>query len=92
MLLRTTDCGLYCEVGDFYVDPWKPVDRAVITHAHGDHARWGSRAYLGSIEGARVLRTRLGPDASIRTVAFGEAVFYNGVRVTLHPATAPSLS
>jgi putative mRNA 3-end processing factor len=86
MLLRTTDCGLYCEAGDFYVDPWKPVDRAVITHAHGDHARWGSRAYLGTNEGARVLRTRLGADASIRTVPFGEAVSYNGVRVTLHPA------
>ena len=43
-LLRLADRGLYCEAGDFYIDPWQPVDRAVITHAHGDHARWGSRA------------------------------------------------
>jgi putative mRNA 3-end processing factor len=85
-MLRTTEQGLYCEAGDFYVDPWAPVDRAVITHAHGDHARWGSRRYLGSREGERVLRTRLGSDASIRTVPFGEPVELNGVRITLHPA------
>lgn len=85
-MLRSTDRGLYCEAGDFYVDPWMPVDRAVITHAHGDHARWGSRAYLGSREGARVLRTRMGPDAHIQSVEFGEAVEINGVRVSLHPA------
>ena len=51
--------GLYCAAGEFFIDPWRPVDRAVITHAHGDHARWGSRSYLASREGARVLRTRL---------------------------------
>ena len=86
MLLRTTDRGLFCEAGDFFIDPWLPVDRAVITHAHGDHARWGSASYLGSIEGERVMRTRLGPDARIRTVAFGEVVDVGGVRVSLHPA------
>jgi hypothetical protein len=86
MLLRSTERGLYCEGGDFYVDPWQPVDRAVITHAHGDHARWGSRAYLGSREGERVLRTRLGPDARIQAVEFGEVREVNGVRVSLHPA------
>src|SRR5690606_17624599 len=86
MLLRMTPSGLYCEAGDFFVDPWQPVDRAVVTHAHGDHARWGSRSYLGAREGERVLRTRLGPDAAIRTVAFGERVDLNGVRLSLHPA------
>lgn len=86
MLLRLTDRGLYCEAGDFHIDPWQPVDRAVITHAHGDHARWGSGAYLGSCEGERVLRTRLGEDARIRTVDFGEPVDLNGVRISLHPA------
>ena len=64
-MLRITDRGLYCEAADLYIDPWLPVDRAVITHAHGDHARWGSRHYLASREGARVLRTRLGEQASI---------------------------
>ncbi len=86
MLLRITDRGLFCEAGDFYIDPWQSVDRAVITHAHGDHARWGSRHYLASAEGRRVLRTRLGADASIQTVAYGEPLDLNGVRVSLHPA------
>ena len=86
MLLRITDRGLYCEAGDFYIDPWQPVDRAVITHAHGDHARWGSRHYLATAEGRRVLRTRLGADASIQTVDYGEPLDLNGVRVSLHPA------
>ena len=86
MLLRETERGLYCEAGDFYVDPWLPVPRAVITHAHGDHARWGCDAYLASREGERVLRTRLGPAATITAVGFGEPVDMRGVRVSLHPA------
>ncbi len=86
MLLTHTDRGLYCAAGDFYVDPWQPVDRAVITHAHGDHARWGSRRYLGSRAGERVLRTRLGPDAEIECIDYGDVVAMNGVRVSLHPA------
>ena len=86
MLLRITDRGLYCEAGDFYIDPWQPVERAVITHAHGDHARWGSRHYLASRESRLVLRTRLGEDASIESLEYGEAALLNGVRVSLHPA------
>jgi putative mRNA 3-end processing factor len=86
VLLQTTDRGLYCAPGDFHIDPWLPVDRAVITHAHGDHARWGSRSYLAARYGERVLRTRLGPDAQIQTVAYGEPLDLNGVRVSLHPA------
>ena len=86
MLLRVTDRGLFCEAGDFYIDPWLPVPRAVITHAHGDHATWGCDSYLGTREGERVLRTRLGAGAAIRAVGFGEPVDLNGVRVSLHPA------
>jgi putative mRNA 3-end processing factor len=86
VLLRSTDRGLYCEAGDFYVDPWLPVPRAVITHAHGDHARGGSDAYLGAREGDRVMRTRLGAGATMRFVDYGEAVDLHGVRVSLHPA------
>src|SRR5436305_1690506 len=85
-LLRLAERGLYCETGDFYVDPWQPVARAVITHAHGDHARWGSETYLSSLEGEGVLRTRLGAGPTIRAVDWGEAVEINGVRVSLHPA------
>jgi putative mRNA 3-end processing factor len=85
-MLRLNERGLFCEGGDFYIDPWQPVDRAVITHAHGDHARWGSESYLCSRECEGVLRTRLGPGAAIQAAAYGEAVHINGVRVSLHPA------
>jgi putative mRNA 3-end processing factor len=85
-LLTLTARGLYCELGDFYVDPWEPVDRAVITHAHGDHATLGSRAYLTSESGAGVLRARLEPNARIRGLPYGEPISLNGVTVSLHPA------
>ena len=86
MLLETTDRGLYCAAGDFYIDPWLPVERAIITHAHGDHASWGCKSYVGSREGERVMRTRLGTDASIIAVPFGETFSRNGVQLSLHPA------
>lgn len=85
-LLRRTDRGLYCEAGDFHVDPWAPVDRAVVTHAHGDHVAWGCGSYLCSAEGLGVLRDRLEPGARIRGLAYGEAIAVNGVRVSLHAA------
>jgi putative mRNA 3-end processing factor len=85
-LLRLAERGLYCAAGDFYIDPWQPVERAVITHAHGDHARWGSASYLCSRECAPVLRTRMGQDAPIEAIDWGQPVSLNGVRVSLHPA------
>ena len=85
-LLRLAERGLYCEAGDFYIDPWLPVERAVITHGHGDHARWGSERYLSSREGEAVLRTRLGASTTVRAVDWGEPIDVNGVRVSLHPA------
>ena len=85
-LLAHTSRGLYCEIGDFYVDPWRPVSRAVITHAHADHARPGHGYYLASAEGRHVLRTRLGPAASIESLPYGQSVEMNGVKVSLHPA------
>ena len=86
MLLSLTDHGLYCAAGDFFVDPWRPVARAVITHAHADHARPGSAAYLCAASGAGILRARLGPEAAIEMLAYGEATTINGVAVSLHPA------
>ena len=77
--------GLYCPPGDFYIDPWRPVPRAVITHAHADHARRGHGAYLASAAGAGVLRARLG-EISLQALDYGAAVHLNGVRVSLHPA------
>ncbi|HWD17678.1 MAG TPA: ligase-associated DNA damage response exonuclease [Verrucomicrobiae bacterium] len=86
MLLQTTERGIYCPAGDFYIDPWRPVDRAVITHGHSDHARAGSRQYLTEESGRGVLRARLGPEAVIETVRYGESLTRDGVRVSLHPA------
>ncbi len=85
-LLQVTERGLYCAAGDFFIDPWQPVERALITHAHGDHARWGSRRYLAARSGERVLRTRLGPAADITTLPYGESQLINGVQVSFHPA------
>jgi putative mRNA 3-end processing factor len=85
-LLRLTERGLFCEAGGFFVDPWRPVDRAVVTHAHSDHARWGCDAYLAAREGERVLRTRLGERAPLRLAEWGEPVEIGGVRISLHPA------
>ena len=77
--------GLYCPPGDFHIDPWRPVARAVITHAHADHARRGHGAYLATAVSAGVLRARLG-DIALQGLAYGEAVHINGVKVSLHPA------
>jgi putative mRNA 3-end processing factor len=85
-LLRLTDSGLYCEAGDFYIDPWGSVDRAVVTHAHGDHVAWGCRTYLTSAEGIGVLRSRLPPEAQVGGLPYGEEISLNGVAVSLHPA------
>jgi hypothetical protein len=85
-LLRLTDRGLYCEAGDFFVDPWDSVDRAVVTHAHSDHVAWGCRAYLTSAEGVGLLRSRLAPEARVGGLPYGQRTSINGVNVSLHPA------
>jgi putative mRNA 3-end processing factor len=77
--------GLYCPAGDFHIDPWRPVARAVITHAHADHARRGHAAYLAQAAGAGVLRARLG-DIQLQPLAYGERVVIHGVALSLHPA------
>src|SRR5688500_15673701 len=85
-VLQETAQGLYCPDGDFFIDPWQPVPRALITHAHGDHARPGSAAYLCTPGTASLLRRRLGPDTSIQTVAYGERTRLGTVEVSFHPA------
>ena len=77
--------GLYCPPGDFFIDPWRPVERAVITHAHADHARTGHQHYLASAAGEGVLRTRLG-DISLTTLAYGERMRVGDAEISLHPA------
>ena len=78
--------GLYCPPGDFYIDPWRAVDRAVITHAHADHARTGHGHYLATAPSEGVLRSRLGQSIALQAVQYGEVVTHNGVAVSLHPA------
>lgn len=63
--------GLYCPHGDFHIDPWRGVPRAVITHAHADHARGGSEAYWAAARGHALLRERLGKQALITPLAWG---------------------
>jgi putative mRNA 3-end processing factor len=77
--------GLYCPAGGFHIDPWRPVERAVITHAHADHARAGHVSYLAAADAGQVLRARLGA-IRLQLPAYGEPVWINGVRVSLHPA------
>jgi putative mRNA 3-end processing factor len=84
--LETRDHGLFCVPGGFYIDPWKGVDLAVVTHAHADHARPGSKAYLTSLSGERLVRERVGRHATIEGLPFGETRVINGVTVSLHPA------
>jgi putative mRNA 3-end processing factor len=85
-LLQVTPHGLYCPQGDFHVDPWRRVPRAVITHAHADHARPGCGRYLCAAPGKTVLRTRLGGGSPIDTLRHGESLSINGVKLSLHPA------
>ena len=85
-LLQFTGKSIHCAAADFHIDPWQPVDRAIITHAHSDHARIGSKHYLAHRESEPILRLRLGADISLQTVEYNEPVFINGVKITLHPA------
>jgi putative mRNA 3-end processing factor len=85
-LLIESPEGLRCPSGGFALDPLLPVERAVITHAHGDHARPGSAAYLCHTDCEPLLRRRLGADARIQTAAYGERISLNGVTISLHPA------
>lgn len=84
-LISFTDNGLYCAAGDFYIDPWKPVQRAIITHAHSDHARWGSRHYLAHDDSYFFLKARLG-DIDLETMPYGERRTIGEAIVSLHPA------
>ncbi|HEX6115081.1 MAG TPA: ligase-associated DNA damage response exonuclease [Geminicoccaceae bacterium] len=85
-LVTLTPDGLYCPLGDFYIDPWHPVERAVITHAHGDHARRGSRHYHGARSGVGLLRQRLGPEAIVEGHEFGDRLTFGETTVSFHPA------
>jgi len=85
-LLVINKNGIYCAQGDFYIDPWRPVARAIITHAHSDHARAGMGSYLCHPLTAPVLRQRLGKDINIQTQNYGFRHQIGGVNLCLYPA------
>ncbi|KAF0094230.1 MAG: putative mRNA 3-end processing factor [Puniceicoccaceae bacterium 5H] len=85
-LVRPTESGPYCVAGDFYIDPWRAVERAVITHAHSDHARRGAKWYLCEASGREILQERVGTQGTIETLPYGATTTIGGVQVSLHPA------
>jgi putative mRNA 3-end processing factor len=84
-LIEFSDKGLYCPAGEFYIDPWKPVEKAVITHGHSDHARWGSKFYLCHHDTKPILQQRLGNN-EFQGIGWNESIYLNGVRISLFPA------
>jgi putative mRNA 3-end processing factor len=85
-LLELKERGLYCALGDFYIDPWREVDNAIITHAHADHARWGMHHYLAHDDSELILKYRLGASISLETLPYNKKIRKNGVTISLHPA------
>lgn len=84
-VLTFTDRGIYCPAGDFYIDPWRPVDRALITHGHSDHSRWGHQHYMATEAAAPVMHHRLG-DVAIHTTPYGAKTQIGSASVSFHPA------
>ena len=84
-LLALTPKGLYCALGDFYIDPWKEVETAIITHAHGDHARAGMKQYVSATENKFILEKRI-PGLDLTTYNYGEQFVMGKVLVSFHPA------
>ena len=78
--------GLHCPAGDFYIDPWKPVQTAVITHAHADHLRHGSTRYIVARPGAPIAKLRLGSDQQVTPLDYGARLTLGATKVSLHPA------
>jgi putative mRNA 3-end processing factor len=86
--LYPTDRGLYCEPGDFHIDPRTVVDRAVITHGHGDHARSGHRAVLATLDTIAIMQVRYGAACAgtFQALGYGEPTMVGGVSLRLVPA------
>jgi len=80
-----TEKGLYCSKADVYIDPWKPVDHAIITHGHSDHSRWGHGSYACVKSSAAILKHRLGT-INLTAYEYGERFQVNGVNFSFHPA------
>ncbi len=85
-LVEFTADGLYCPPAGIYIDPWHPVKKAIITHAHADHAKWGHSSYLAHENSEPILKYRLGQNIKLETLSYDEHVLINGVDFSLHPA------
>jgi len=85
-LIEFTDKGLYVPQADVYIDPWKPVSKALITHGHSDHSRYGMKSYLATHAAVPVIKHRLGSHNDISGVDYGEVTTINGVKFSFHPA------
>jgi putative mRNA 3-end processing factor len=85
-MLKFDSKGIYCEQAGLYIDPWLPVDKALITHAHSDHAKPGSKSYLCHKDSVALLRLRLGADINVSGIAYHESFYVNGVTISFHPA------
>lgn len=85
-LVTWTDKGLYCSAGGFYIDPHRAVELAIVTHAHSDHARRGSKKYICARSGVELLKTRLGFKIQVEAWTYGEVRKLGDVFVSLHPA------
>jgi putative mRNA 3-end processing factor len=85
-MLKFDTKGIYCPQADVYIDPWQPVNKALITHAHSDHARIGSRSYLCHTDTIPLLRLRLGEDIHVTGLPYNETLVINGVKISFHPA------
>lgn len=85
-MLVFTQNGIYCPRADVYIDPWKPVKRALITHAHADHSRWGNEHYLAHHHSVPIIKHRLSDDLNIEGIEYGELRKVNGVNFSFHPA------
>lgn len=85
-MLKFTPKGIYCVPGKFYIDPWRPVDYALITHGHADHARWGMKKYLCHHFTVPILKSRIGKDIQVQGIEYNENIIINSVKVSFHPA------
>ncbi len=85
-MITFDNCGIYCAQAGVYIDPWKPVDKAIITHAHSDHARMGMGSYVAHRQAVPVMKFRLGENIKVQSVEYGEELTVNGVKISLHPA------
>ncbi len=78
-LLCFNEKGIYCEPAGVYLDPWKPVDKAIITHGHADHSRWGHKQYITHHTNVPIIKHRLG-EIEVSGKEYGETFSINNVK------------